>query len=1043
MKKQTFSGDVGPNPPRFNAKGRLLFLLFLAMQPCLHAHAFYKDSKPENRSIETVLNMAGSPCTSIVPFNLPGVYTDPYIERGKKGYEVPLDLFLQQLSLSGTITDTKGNPIPFVNVLIKGTTIGTASDEEGRYSIKVRTDNVVLIFNSLGYAEQEISTRGKTTIDVVLLEEVDRLEEVIVTAGYNTIERRHLASSIEVMELEKIESQPLVKLEEAFSGTMSGITLLQGSNLPGDSPGTISIRGLSTLQNASPLVVIDGIEQSLSDIDPNQVESITVLKDAASASMYGSRGANGVILITTNRGTTGEFKVNVHSWLSVQSPLDMPDFVNAVDYMQLNNEARGFQDQPLLFTQEDIDRARSGDLPNVNWLDIIMQQKAHFYNTSASISGGGGVGTFNLMLGYLQQSGLNPYEGSQRYNARFNTNVNIGDRFVLMADFYAHRLQTDRLLANDDGHGLYQRAWSMNPSQQVFYEDDLPDHYILYGDRNPLARMEKGGERNFLSDRSTINLRPRFHITHNLHLAGNVSYMINKSAQKHKRSTFKFFDGEGKPVTTWGNAVGASQGVSESQITARALVNYEKDVRKDFDKIYLVAGTELMNFNFSDFREITKASFFSKLNYSFKDRYLLEATVRQDGSSKFAPGYKWGFFPSASMGWNVHNEGFMKDLAETGGITNFKIRASYGRIGNENVPPYLWQERVNFWGWTLRVPNEAFSWETQTQQNVGFDLTALQNKLNLTFDTYTKKSEDLIYSNFPVPPLTGSYALTSAVNIGEVENRGWEVSASWSDRLGDFSYRVQGTLFDNQNKVLKAGHKVSDTLIFKDNNDKIWYRGIGVDNYYGYQSDGYFQNQAEIDGASAVLPNTIPGDIRYVDRNKDGIISDKDKVNLGDPFPHMNYSINLTMNYRNWDFGLLGQGVGRRLGRLNGLEGFPVLVDGNTNSLGTPRQYYMDNRWTPNNPNSRFPRVWTGTSPNAALSDVWLGDASFFRIKSIQLGYTVPATNKKIRNIRVYFNARDVFTFTNWEGLEPERDGGNGGYPRMASFTLGAKLDIY
>lgn len=947
----------------------------------------------------------------------------------------------QQRTIQGKVTDETGFPVPGVNILIKGSNLGSTTGSNGNYQISINEEGT-LIFSMIGFRDQEISTNGRSQIDVELSEESMALGEVVVM-GYNEVERRHLASSIEEMDMDKIKTRPIAKLEEAFSGTIAGVTLLQGNNLPGSVPGTISIRGISTLQNASPLVIVDGMEQSLTDIDPNQVKSITVLKDAASAAMYGSRGANGVIIIETERGTTGQFKVDLHAWSAISDPIDLPNFVNSADYMMLNNEARSMQGQSELYTSENITQARQGNFTNTNWLNEVMERRASSYNASANISGGGGVGTFNLMLGYNKENGLNDLEGTNKFSARFNTNINIADKFVLLADFYAHRLQVDRLQANNDGHGLYQIAWRMNPTQPVMYDSDREDHYILHNNMNPVASIHHGGSWNALHDRSTINLRPRYYINDNLHIDGNVSYMINKSANKYKRETFKYFDGDGKPVTIWGNSVGSSQGISVSQITARANVNYERDLRSDKDKLYVVAGSEMMNYNYTDYREVSKASFFGKVNYSFDNRYLFEVTARGDGSSKFAPDHRWGFFPSAAVAWNIQNEGFMAGLKESGALTNLKIRASYGLIGNEDVEPYLWQEVVNTWGWTMRVPNYEFSWEKQKQWNVGLDLSTFDGRLNLTAEVYNKHSFDLIYSNFPVPPLTGSHTLTSSVNIGEVENKGWEISANWSDEIGQLSYSVGGMLFDNVNKVLKAGYSKSDTLIFKDNNDKIWYNGIALDNYYGYQSDGYFQTQDQVDATDAKLPNTLPGDIRYIDQNGDGIINDEDKVNLGDPFPHMNYSVTVDLRYRNWDFNFLGQGVGKRLGRLNGQEGYPILMDGSNNSLGAPRQAYMDNRWTPDTPNSRFPRVWTGASSNAVLSDVWLSDASYFRVKSLQLGYTFNNLGRNIRNIRVYVNAQDALTFTKWEGLEPERNGGNGNYPRMATYSLGVRASIF
>ncbi|QDH79760.1 TonB-dependent receptor [Echinicola soli] len=945
-----------------------------------------------------------------------------------------------KLEITGRVTNENGEPMPGATILIKGTNVGTVSDNDGYYHISAE-DAGVLIFNMLGYKNQEVTIDGRSEINVVLQEESTALDEVVVM-GYNTVEKQHVASSVAEMDMKRAKMRPIYKLQEAFSGTLPGVTMLQGSNLPGSVPGTINIRGISTLQNADPLVIVDGMEQSLTDIDPNEIKSISVLKDAASAAMYGSRGANGVIIITTNRGTTGQFRVDLHSWAAMNDPIDLPTFVSAVDYMRLNNEAREHQGQTPQFTDEDIIDSGNGNSTNTDWLDEVMERRAHSYNMSANISGGGGVGTFNLMLGYLKENGLNNYEGSERFSARFNTDIHIDDKFVLLADFYARRLQVNRLHANSDGHGLYKIAWRMNPTQAIFYDSDIQDHYMLHNEMNPIASINHGGERNNLYDRSTINLRPRYHINDNLHINGNISYMINKSANKYKRETFKFFDGDGVPVTTWGNEVDSEQGVSVSQLTARANINYERNLRKERDKLYLVAGTEFMNYNYTDYREIAKASFYSKLNYSFDDRYLLEVTARGDGSSKFAPGHRWGFFPSGALAWNVHNERFLSGITQNGLVNNLKIRLSYGLIGNENVAPYLWQEVVNNWGWTMRVPNPSFSWEKQRQGNIGLDLAMFDNRFRFTAEVYKKHSFDLIYSEFPVPPLTGSHSLESAVNIGEVENKGWELSGSWSDKIGELSYTVGGILFDNNNKVLKAGYNESDTLIFKDNNEKIWYRGIALDNYYGFESNGYFQNQQEVDETSAKLPNTLPGDIRYVDQNGDGVINDKDRVDLGDPFPHMNYSITLDLRFRRWDFSFLGHGVGRRTGRLGGQEGFPVYMDGENNDLGAPRQYYMDNRWTPETPNSRFPRMWTGTTPNSELSDVWLGDASFFRIKTLQLGYTFPRIAKGVKNMRVYLNAQDAFTFTNWEGLEPERNGGTGNYPRMASYSLGVKFTI-
>ncbi len=959
--------------------------------------------------------------------------------------------YLQQQVVKGKVHDTKGNLLSSVSILLKGSNIGTSTNAKGEFQLTLPDGKKgTLMFSAVGFKQLEIPINNKSEMNVIMDTDEVGLDEVVVV-GFSEVDKKHIASSVSQMDMEKIKNRPIFKMQDAFSGTIPGVTMMRGNSMPGSVPGTISIRGISTLQNADPLVIVDGMEQSIHDIDPNQVKSITVLKDAASASMYGSRGANGVIIIETERGQTGQFKVITNNWFAVNKPIDLPKFVGAVDFMKLRNETLIQQGQSPIYPEETIGKYASGELKEVNWLDQVMERTSTAINNNASISGGGGVGTFNLMLGHIKENGLNKIEGTQKFSARFNTNINIADKFVLMADFYAHRLQVDRLLANDDGHGLYKQAWRLNPTQQIFYDSDLPEHYILHNNINPIASIKHGGTKNNMYDRSTINLRPKYNINSNLNIEGNVSYMINKSANKQKRLTYKFFDENGAPAAIWGNDVNASQGVSESQLTARMLINFNKELHQNKDKIYLTAGSEVMNYTYTDFREISKASFFGKLNYSFDNRYILELTGRSDGSSKFAPGHRWGFFPSGAFAWNLHNEHFFKPILESGKVNNVKIRASYGLIGNENVAPYLWQESVNTWGWTIRVPNPNFSWEKQKQWNLGLDLNAFKNRLSFTAELYHKNSYDLIYDQFAVPPLTGSNSLESAVNIGAVENNGWELSMSWSDKKDDFSYTIGGMLFDNRNRMLKAGYNENDRLIFKGDNNRIWYKGVPINNYYGFQADGYFQTQEEVESTPAKMPNSRPGDIRYVDKNQDGIINDEDRSYLADPLPHYNYAINLDFRYKGWDFSALGQGIGKRTGRLIGQEAYPVYVDGNSNDLGAPRIEYVANHWSTDNPNSRFPRLWTGPSPNTLLSDVWLSNAAFFRVKSLQLGYTFPKIGKSIKNFRIYVNAQDVFTFTKWEGLDPERidvdspgtNDGNGNYPRMATYSVGLSASIF
>src|SRR5690625_2842061 len=339
----------------------------------------------------------------------------------------------KEKKVEGTVTNANHEPLPAASVLVKGSNRGVITDEDGHYAIEVQGETT-LIFSMIGYSRQEVSTEGKTRVDVQLRHKGVGMDSLVVV-GYSSVEREHIASSVAQMDMEKVTTRPIHKLNQAFSGTIPGVTMLQSRNMPGDANGSIQIRGISTLQNASPLVIVDGMEQSLNDIDPDQIESITVLKDAASAAMYGSRGANGVIIVETKRGEIGNFKVDINTWASVDQPINLPRFVGIADYMKLDNEARTIQGQSLNYSEEDIQKAENGELKGVNWLDEIMQKTPFTYNTTASVSGGGGVGSFNLMLGHIKESGLNDIEGTEKFSARFNTNVNIDNKFVLLADF--------------------------------------------------------------------------------------------------------------------------------------------------------------------------------------------------------------------------------------------------------------------------------------------------------------------------------------------------------------------------------------------------------------------------------------------------------------------------------------------------------------------------------------------------------------------------------------------------------------------------------
>lgn len=992
--------------------------------------------------------------------------------------------FAQGLTVRGKVTDANGDLILGASVLVKGTSVGTITDSEGRYSIQAPDPNGILVFSYIGYQTAEVPINGRSEIDQAMTAVVTELGEIVVV-GYGTQKRVNLTGSVASVTGKDIASQPIMQTSNALIGKMPGVTVSQNSGQPGADASSIRIRGIGTLSNSDPLVLIDGVPGDMNGVDPREIADISVLKDAASAAIYGSRAANGVILITTKRGESGRLRVNYNAYAGWQKPTNLPEYLGGYEYMTLYNLARQNLGQSPAFTQAYIDEWQANhktdpdQYPNTDWVNEIFSESGFQQHHSVQISGGTETARVMASLSYMDQNGNIANYNYKRYNARVNTDLKLSEKWGFNFDLnlrrgvrnqpaggltYAVReaFRDPPIYAARFSNGTWGPGWAGQNAVATIHDGGLDeDHYnyvraIVRASYRPIKGMELAVMYSpQFNDDFSSNFRKQYQYYNYGDVTPSLYPTINSLVQENQRTLNNNVNAIATYEKTFGDHFLKGLVGYELITNDYRYFNASRDKFALQDYQQLNAGARDNMQNGGSANEWGLQSYFARVNYDFKGKYLFEANIRRDGASRFASDRRYGTFPAFSAGWRVSEEPFLKGVPL---ITDLKLRASWGQLGNQNIgsnnypfastialgQDYLFGGSVNSGAAQLALANKLISWETTETTNFGLDLGLLQNRLTLSAEYYIRNTNDILLQ-LPIPMTIGLQAPFQ--NAGSVENRGWDLALGWSDEVNDFTYGINFNISDVKNRVtdlVGTGPHISGA--------RITMEGHPINSIYGYKSNGFFQNQEQIDGSPAQIGALAPGDIRYinqltVDTDGDGVfdatdnlINAQDRVIIGNPFPRMMYGINLNAGYKGFDLSLMFQGVGKR----------DVLATGDAIwaffNAGKIQKWHQD-YWTPENPDASYPRLVATTSHNNfEISDFWVYDASYLRLRNVTLGYTFPQTlmeKVSVEKLRLYFSGQNLFTIDNMpQGWDPEIPNETQGalYPITSIFTFGIDL---
>ncbi len=967
-------------------------------------------------------------------------------------------------ALEGTVVNSNGEAIVGASVKEVGTTYATITDREGHFILPVSSLNGTLTISYIGYESQEVSISGKTNVRIVLIERNKELDEIVVV-GYGTQKKTNVTGAISAVNMKELEGKPVINVVEALQGTTPGLTIQQSNSQPGSRP-SIHIRGINTLNNNDPMVIIDGIQGDIQNVNMADIENISVLKDAASAAIYGSRASNGVILITTKKGSKGAARLSYDFVYAVQTPTFMPEIVDSWIYAELRNEALINSGRSIQFSPEQIQNFRLNG-PNSNWMKEIYRSNSPQQTHNLSLSGGNDKTTYLVSGAYTDQESMfkGPDYGLERVNFRTNVETQVSERFkfnVLAA--YARNTLKDHAYWTE---WLIEQATRM-PS--IYPIKDSNGNYTYPGgsNSNALARLEQGGKRNSANDDLSGILNAEFKIVDGLKLSGMIGTQMYYNRLKENR---KAIPASGDQENRMTNSSQRIQNISSNLILSydkiwgahtfhtMAGYSYEGGTDNRFETFRLLeesnydimGGSQTSNTGNQEWQtEWSIYSAFFRMNYSFNDKYLFEFNLRDDISSKFRKDNRSAWFPSLSAGWRISEESFygdrLKDI-----MPSAKIRTSWGLVGNNRIEDYKYQATVNVsqgynFGDTMYpvasfdAVNPDLKWETTRMFNVGADLGFFNNALTFSGEYYINDTYDILIA-IPVPGLYGGGAPIQ--NAGKVQNKGWELSARYQLRTGEVDHTISANLSDSKNKVtdLKGTYWINGYDV-----NTIVKEGYPIDSYYAFRWDGFFQTDEEVTSGPR-LDGITPkqGDIRYLDKNGDGLVKeDDDRFILGNRFPRFLYGFNYAAGWRGFDFSMFWQGVGQRKVWLRGesVEAF------HNNNEGPVFNFHID-RWTPNNPDATYPRLTVGaeSANNAAKSDFWIENAAYLRLKNVQFGYTLPTglTDRlSIGHLRVYTSIQNALTFADMKGgWDPETaDGGGRIYPVNRTYSIGLNLNF-
>lgn len=992
--------------------------------------------------------------------------------------------------VQGKIVDADNTEIVGAVVKIKDRSVGTVTDAKGHFSINVGVGEV-LEFSYLGYRPKSLKITNAQRNLVIKLEEDAVLLDNVVVIGYGTNSKEKLTGSVATVGTADFKNRPITDVSIALQGKVPGMQVTQLSGQPGDDGSSINIRGIGTLNDSSPLIIIDGFESSFDKVDPKDIESISVLKDAASAAIYGNKAANGVILITTKKGKSGKLSVEYNGYFAIQNVTRFPDLLGSVDFMELYNEARMNSGLQPAYSEEWIDHFRKGDNPGVypdrNWADFYFKP-APQHNHYLKVNGGTEQLTYTFSVGYLDQDGILDGTSYQKYYFRSNVTSSLFDnKLKIGTNLSGYKgLRTDLVNGTE---GTLSHIIQMQPMVTAKMEGYGWTSWF-YDD----AVKEAGGSKDFDKTNFNGNFNLQWQITPQLKLEGAVNYDINHEFIRTYAPNATLYavetgsNGEqtiGKinTVESWIKESAQQQSSLSSYATLNYWFNIHEDHHLKFlagaqqsewkDKFYwterkrltadlptLEVGDPTTQKNGGWESEVKSLSLFGRFNYDYKNKYLFEANIRYDGSSKFATGHKWGTFPSFSTGWRISEENFMKDHIRW--IDELKLRASWGQLGNEKIwssyagtdilsvgsANYVWNNQMYTGSALAYVANKDLSWETTTQWNLGLDLTLFKS-LNFSGDFYIKETSDILMQL----PVSSTFGFTEDPwqNAGKVRNIGAEFSVSYSKMITR-ALELNGgfNLSFNKNEILDLKGL---SPILDDSKGILLQEGKPINTLYGYEVEGIYQSDKEIHNHLVTFDRfgnvvnsysgliAAPGDIRFKDQNGDGIIDkDNDRVALGNPSPDFMYSFNLGAKYKGFDFTAFFQGVAGGRGWSMGELVSPFF--NGYNSAG-----WMIKRWTPDAPNNTYQRVYIDNQRATIKSEYYVEDMSYLRLKNVELGYTFPVVwmNKiGMTGARVFVSGQNLLTITAYKGFDPERAGVKSSniydYPLVKTFTFGINL---
>lgn len=1014
------------------------------------------------------------------------VFENDYIVlTTRQAPSLPVSMQQPQKTITGTVTDEQGEPIIGANVIEKGTTNGVITDMDGRFTLSV-AEAAVLQVSYIGYEGQEIPIRNQTSFQITLREDSRMLDEVVVV-GYGTVRKKDLTGAVASVSGEKLANRKTTQLSTALQGAIGGVMVTRDNNSPG-ATATVRVRGITTIGDTSPLVIVDGVPGDINQVNPNDIENISVLKDAASASIYGSRAAAGVILITTKRASENDLSLNYNFEYGWEMPTAKPEFVNAQRYIEMTNEMR-YNDNNAgglyqTYSQDQINNwmkynATDPDrYPNTNWTDWILDDSAPRQSHTINIAGGSKKVKTKASFIYDKVDGLYSDRYYERFLVRANNDFNINKVIKASLDVNFRRVKYHEPTYNPIGE------IKQNPTIPAVFSDGrygIADVGLI----NPYAMMEEGGKKNAwynrLGGKAALDITPVSGLT----VSGAIAATYNFDKVKTFRTAIPFSRLDNPDIIAgyyngFQTTKLAEDRNDDYNYTIQFIANYVKDFGKHGINImggyenyytfsenlgasrdqyeltnypYLNIGPSTYRDNWGSASEYAYRSWFGRVMYNYADKYLFQANIRHDGSSRFKSDYRWNTFPSFSLGWVMSEESFMKN-ADIPWLSFLKLRGSWGTLGNERIGIYPSVGLINFSNALIYqngqvVPNltaaqmtyvmENISWEKTETWDIGIDAYFFDNRLQFTGDYYKKTTKDMLLA-LEIPDYVGYD--NPQKNTGKMFTKGYELELGWNDRIGELRYSVTVNFSDFLSKMGDLGG--TEFL-----GDQVKKEGSEFNEWYGYLSDGLYQSQEDVDNSPKLNNNVRIGDIKYKDiSGPDGlpdgkISSEYDRVLLGGSLPRFMYGANVSVSYRDFDLSFALQGIGSQNVRMTNQmmeyswgNNFPAILDGD---------YWSSFKTDAENTKARYPRLTdSNRGSNNAMSDFWIFNGRYLRLKNITFGYTLPVSLTRkayIDNLRLYVSGNDLFAISKYpKGYDPEQ--GNFAYPITRSVLFGVSINF-